>query len=220
MDQREARHLVEACLPKLARLQAGGGGLQTPVTTITIGAAAAASVLIAGEVRIRPLATLWAGMGHVYELTANVKQAAVGGESDRGGSGRTIAIVAKRVQLPAVCSSLGDQRKKDSYHVEAAFYSRGHAARVHLAGAACPRVLYVDQQGARGGADLTICMTCLVGSSSSSMPVAGAAEAFVRWLATLHALYWGSEQADAAVATGLQVGGLMGVGSSLPERKK
>ena len=46
--------------------------------------------------------------------------------------------MAKRVELPAVCSSIGDQRKKDSYDVEASFYSRGHAERLIAAGAVVP----------------------------------------------------------------------------------
>ena len=49
-----------------------------------------------------------------------------------------LSIVAKRVELPAVCSSIGDQRKKDSYDVEASFYSRGHAERLIAAGAVVP----------------------------------------------------------------------------------
>ena len=57
-----------------------------------------------------------------------------------------LSIVAKRVELPAVCSSIGDQRKKDSYDVEASFYSRGHAERLIAAGAVVPFPLHVEHR--------------------------------------------------------------------------
>ena len=50
--------------------------------------------------------------------------------------------------MPARCTSVGDERKRLSYEVEACFYAGGHAARLLAAGAAVPRPLLVDRGGA------------------------------------------------------------------------
>ena len=169
MNAADARALVERCLPRFPA--AGLPALQ------------AADVQ---SVRARAIASLWAGMGSVYKITIETSAGAIA------------EIVAKRVALPKRCSSIGDQRKKESYDVEAAFYSRGHAERLIAAGAIVPTPLLVDK-----APDVTICMTCVDGRSSHR----GDAEAFVGWLAQLHATFWGVARADAAVASGLQAQG-------------
>jgi hypothetical protein len=172
MDKAEAKRLVERSLPNFAK--AGLKPLGTPADIVDVSA--------------RAIASLWAGMGNIYRLT--VKTAA----------GDSVAIVAKRVDMPDVCDSIGDQRKKDSYDCEAAFYSKGHAERCIKAGAMVPHPLYVEQAGR--GANVTICMSQVEGRSSAR----GDTMAFVEWLAKLHATYWG-KQADDAVASGLQAQG-------------
>ena len=57
-------------------------------------------------VQPKRIASLWAGMGNVWELAVS---------SD---GGRPLTIIAKKVELPRVCDSIGDQRKKDSYDVD------------------------------------------------------------------------------------------------------
>ena len=170
MDKEEAKRLLTACLPRFSQ-----AGLPPIAATEIVGVAATA------------IASLWARMGSVYQLSAKTKR------SD-------VSIVAKRVELSRVCSSIGDQRKKDSYDVEAAFYSRGHAERLLSAGAIVPTPLHVETSR---GENVTICMTQLEGRSSHR----GDSAAFVSWLAKLHAAYWGSERADAAVESGLQAQG-------------
>jgi len=170
MDAAEARALVDTALPLF-----GAAGLPSPSGGIK-------------DVRARSVASLWAGMGNVYTLTITPT------------SGAPVTLCAKRVSLPDVCDSIGDQRKKDSYDVEAAFYSKGHAEKLIAAGARVPFPLHVE---ARAGG-VTIVMTHLDGSSSHR----GEAEAFVTWLATLHATFWGA-RADAACGAqgGLQAQG-------------
>jgi hypothetical protein len=170
MDKAEARSLVERCLPAFAK-----AGL-TPFS---------ASDIV--DVSSRAIASLWAGMGNVYKIS--IKSATAG----------TVDIVAKRIELPRVCDSIGDQRKKDSYDVEAAFY-KTHAEKIIKAGAIVPFPLHVEQ--ASRGANVTICMTMLDGRSSAR----GDSEAFIGWLAKLHAHYWGT-RADEAVKNGLQAQG-------------
>jgi hypothetical protein len=172
MDSREVLQLVERCLPSFHE-----AGLP-PLEAQDI-----------ADVKHKAIASLWAGMGTVFEITITSKAGC-----------SPVSIMAKRVELPAQCSSTGDQRKKDSYAVEAAFYSQGHAQRLIAAGAHVPYPLFIDSSRYPC---VTICMSRLEGLSRCR----GDSAAFVQWLATMHATYWGSERADAAVATGLQAQG-------------
>ena len=88
MQQHEARTLVERCLPRFEE-----AGLP-PLSTELIKAVQCSSI-----------ASLWAGMGAVYKLALTCSD------------GPPVAIIAKRVELPSVCDSISDQRKKDSYDV-------------------------------------------------------------------------------------------------------
>lgn len=162
MDKREAKLLFERCLPKFLE-----AGLRV-ISDIS-------------DVKVKEIASLWAGMGSVYCITA------------AGAKIKPQSIVAKRVQLPARCDSIGDQRKKDSYDVETAFYQKGHAQRLISAGCMVPFPLHVEHRGE----GVTICMTKLEGHSSHPQGY----EAFVKWLARLHATYWGP-RADAACCEG------------------
>ena len=167
----EARVLVERSIP---RFKAAG-----------LPALDASSIK---DVRARSVARLWGGMGNVYELTVSSSQ------------GPDLAIMAKRIKLPSNCTSIGDQRKKDSYDVEAAFYSNGHAERLIKAGCVVPFPLFVEHSRDDG---LTICMTKLEGRSGSMDE--SQMKAVMGWLACLHATYWGT-RADAAVVKGPQGG--------------
>ena len=111
MDSSEVLRLVQRCLPSFH--QAGLPPLQLQDIA---------------DVKHKAVASLWAGMGAVFEITIASKT-----------SRSPVSIMVKRVELPAQCSSIGDQRKKDSYAVEAAFYSQGHAQRLIAAGACVPR---------------------------------------------------------------------------------
>ena len=138
----------------------------------------------ADRVRAAQIAGLWAGMGSIVELAAD----------------RCDPIIVKRIR-PGACASLGDQRKKASYEVEANFYSPGGAADALAAfGARAPRALRVE----RDRAGVTICMTKLPGAMASRVGDAEA-RAALAWLARLHGRYFGRARARAAAAAlGLQ----------------
>ncbi|CAK9092102.1 APH domain-containing protein [Durusdinium trenchii] len=180
MDKREAKLLFERCFPRFVE-----AGLQA-VSEIT-------------DVKVKEIASLWAGMGGVVPPGSDIwKSSSVYRITATGAKIKPQSIVAKRVQLPKHCDSIGDQRKKDSYDVEAAFYQKGHAERLIDAGCLVPFPLHVEHSRGEG---VTICMTELEGRSSHPQGY----EAFVRWLARLHATYWGP-RADAACSStgGLQ----------------
>ena len=118
MNKDDARALVAKALPKFEE-----AGLK-PLASSEI-----------SDVQARAIASLWAGMGNVFKLTVKANNG-------------TQNIIAKCVSLPPTCDSIGDQRKKDSYDVEKAFYGQGHAAKLIAAGAIVPTPLHVE-----GGAE-------------------------------------------------------------------
>lgn len=46
-------------------------------------------------------------------------------------TGTMQTFVVKKVVLPSDCTSIGDERKKQSYECEAHFYENGMASRLH-----------------------------------------------------------------------------------------
>ena len=139
------------------------------------------------KITSRAVCRLWAGMGSVYQLTITLF------------SGTDIIFMCKRVRLPEVCESIGDLRKKHSYEVEVNFYKNGPAQQLLNNGCVLPKPLFVEDQGDEG---VTICMTRLTGQQGvMNMEQTKAA---LKWLAKLHATYWGQNRADSGVRQGLQ----------------
>eukprot|EP00448_Togula_jolla_P005230 CAMPEP_0170611762 /NCGR_PEP_ID=MMETSP0224-20130122/23361_1 /TAXON_ID=285029 /ORGANISM="Togula jolla, Strain CCCM 725" /LENGTH=315 /DNA_ID=CAMNT_0010937217 /DNA_START=114 /DNA_END=1061 /DNA_ORIENTATION=+ len=125
-----------------------------------------------------------------------------------------VPVVVKQIRLPKKCTSIGDLRKKDSYDVEAAFYSNGHAEQLIKAGCRLPFPLLVDHSQ---GSGLTICMTKLQGSSGRMDEEQ--TKAALSWLARLHGTFWG-HRADAAVKQGLQAQGTYWYLDTRPDEHK
>jgi hypothetical protein len=132
-----------------------------------------------GNIEIKKLQSLWAGMGYVYQLDS-----------------QGISIIVKRIRLPENPTSAGDRRKKASYDVEACFYSRGHAMDIRNAGCRLPVPLLVKREDD----GLSICMTKLEGKSGYGMG-RQETEAALIWLAALHAATWG-KRSDVLVSEG------------------
>ena len=131
----------------------------------------------------KQLCRLWAGFGIVNEITTGTMQ----------------TFVVKKVVLPSDCTSIGDERKKQSYECEAHFYENGMASRLHEIGCIVPVPLHVQS-----GGSVTIAMTKLDGISASGGINFKQAVACMQWFARLHSEFWGNERADAAVALGIQ----------------
>jgi hypothetical protein len=142
------------------------------------------------EGKPKPLATLWAGMGIVVEITASTD------------GGERLALVAKRI-VCAKPQSLGDRRKAASYDVECCYYERFAAALRAAAGfPISPEGLAIR----RGDGRRTILMSPLPQACLSTVRMGVEADAAVRSVAALHAFFFG-EKADAAVAAGLAAQG-------------
>ena len=165
------------------------------------------------DVRSRSVCSLWGGCGAVIELSITCSSSSsASASSSLPALSSPIVFMAKVVDMPSDCGSLGDQRKKDSYDCEASFYANGHADKLRLAGCAVPRPLFVERRGQRGDGTggVTICMTRLQAAAAAQAAAASStidetrSRLVLTWLARLHAEYWGIERADAAVGAGLQ----------------
>lgn len=121
------------------------------------------------NVQSQNLQRLWAGMGHIYRVNVDGKD-----------------MVIKHIQPPRKLSSLGDQRKADSYLVEANFYEQVAPRLQPLV----PKPLYVERKPHN---EIIICMSFIPPASyySHRMSEKDHHKAVLSWLAQFHAAHWG-----------------------------
>ena len=116
------------------------------------------------SVKTSPIARLWGGMGVIYRVSTK--------EGD---------FVLKYMD-PRVPSqpSIGDQRKLDSYVVEAAFY-KNYSQSLLEKGVGLARCLHVEQEGNK----TIICLSVLENAPNDDYY-----ELTIEWLAHFHATTW------------------------------
>jgi len=127
------------------------------------------------DVKLKSIARLWGGMGFIYVVAIPSRK-----------------FIVKQVIMPSGRLSFGDQRKAESYQVEAIFY-QNIAKDLIEQGLSLPEPYYVE----KSQRSILICMSYLPARRSADTKGA------LTWLATLHALTWG-EVADEFVDSGLQ----------------
>jgi len=172
------------------------------------------------SITYRRIQGVWAGDGGIVELTLT-------------GDGSSCAFIAKTIGSYRNVGDECELQDQWSYYNELNFYDSDLPDRICDAGATCPRPLYVVRKASAHGrkaaklemsalseqlqANLRrfvarsddgtekdegiICMTKLAGGywNPDSDGIRGA----LTWLARLHALFWGRERAEAAVAAGV-----------------
>jgi Phosphotransferase enzyme family len=168
------------------------------------------------DLDVKTLCSLWSGMGHIYRI-----QIATTSPTAGGGGGRrraranadqqqerhpprpttnTTQFIVKHVAaIPRRSqASFGDQRKADSYQVEANFYENC-AVELLAKGLNLPVPLWIERHAGRQKNEIVIAMT-YVEEESHSPPmdfkqkqnmINKPWQPVVTWLATLHAAYWG-----------------------------
>ena len=131
------------------------------------------------KISVKNVCRLWAGMGHVYELSFGTP---------------TNRLIVKCVNPdPSQVDSLGGRRKVASYQVEANFYERYAERLIDDHDLQLPRPLHVEHNGNQ----TIICMSKLENDSKHG----NVEEEVIKWLAKLHAATWKSD------AEGLQPSG-------------
>lgn len=127
------------------------------------------------KVNVKQVCRLWAGMGHVYELSFRERK-----------NNNTRFIVKCVDPDPSQVDSIGGRRKANSYQVEANFYERYAEDLIDDHDLPLPRPLYVE----RNGNQTILCMTKLESSSNISNNIE---KEVMKWLAKLHASTWKSD---------------------------
>jgi len=143
MEQQEAVRLAQLCFPSAKKI---------------------------GKVHVKTVCRLWAGMGHVYELSFGKP---------------TETFVVKCVDPdPSQVDSLGGRRKAASYQVEANFYENYATDLLDDHDLPLPRPYHVEHNGNQ----TIICMSKL--GHDGRHGNCYAEEAVIKWLARLHASTW------------------------------
>ena len=132
------------------------------------------------DLEIHTVCSLWSGMGHIYRIKL----------PGAGDQDQNQQIIIKHVAAPRKTKSVGDQRKANSYQVEANFYENVAQQLIKL-GLNIPMPLVVERDAGKSKSEIVIAMSYIaengMGRSTDSDEHL---KAVLRWLATLHASHW------------------------------
>ena len=118
---------------------------------------------------VSPIASLWGGMGQVYKVVT------------KEGNFVVKYMDPRRITSKGGRPSIGDQRKLDSYTVEATFYAK-YSDQLLGKGVGLARCLHVEQHDDNR---IIICMSILENAPYDNyFPLA------IEWLAHFHAVTW------------------------------
>lgn len=180
----------------------------------------------ASDLHIQTLCSLWAGMGHIYKVhvpctsgklqsgTAKSKSSSNKNNSNKNNQSM-LSLIVKHIVLPTNTSnqSLSNQRKTDSYFVEANFYEKLAPILISQYKISVPTPYLIQRPGSEAliskkaphKNDIVIAMSYVENDRSQRHSRRQQRDAVLTWLAQFHAVFWGSQNADAAVSTyGLQ----------------
>lgn len=141
------------------------------------------------KISVSSVCRLWGGKGYVYNV-------AVVAATDAAADARIVwNVIVKRVSPTGKNKklSLGDQRKADSYQVEANFYMHLAPSLLQMNGfeKAIPRPYHVVSNNENDEDNgITICMSKLTGENCFSCGGEEETYAVLDWLATFHAATW------------------------------
>ena len=210
MNRTEASRLARSCLPGIlnheesARRRRGtivdvavGGDLTSPPpisSSSTTSAFASDTTMISEcDVNYKSVCRLWAGMGHIYEVSFSTSGG--GGSGGVGhGTKREHRFIVKCVAPPPKrerCT--GDERKANSYAIESNFYR--HLAPTLLRpsfrgedGLRMPVPYHVERNDINDR--VIMCMSVLDGSPSRYGLDDVDVRSVLRWLASFHSRTW------------------------------
>ena len=175
------------------------------------------------DLHIRTMCRLWAGMGHIYKIDVpkNISDTKKKVGSRKSSSSSTdksmMALIIKHIVLPKNSSkqSLSDQRKTDSYYVEANFYESLAPLLISKYNVTVPIPYFIERPSTNVEASATknisktneivIAMSYVENDRTNTFTMKQQRDTVLTWLANFHAVFWGTENADEAVRTyGLQ----------------
>jgi Ecdysteroid kinase-like family len=180
----------------------------------------------ASDLEIQTVCSLWAGMGHIYKVSlrpsmqnktkSSSEKLVARDRSKVSKDDPQLTLIIKHIVLPTgakLHDDLSNRRKTDSYYVEANFYER--LAPILLSDEyklSIPKPYYIERIGVsndgrrksqKGPHEVIIAMSYINDGENRARSLTRKQQlvAGLSWLATLHAAFWGSDQADTAVRT-------------------
>jgi aminoglycoside phosphotransferase (APT) family kinase protein len=179
----------------------------------------------ASDLHIQTMCSLWAGMGHIYKIDIpqnnqdkNMKVSRR--KTSMGVETSMMTMIIKHIVLPKNPSNqtLSNQRKTDSYYVEANFYEKLAPVLISKYNVSVPIPYLIERPSAPNaipipsvtykklhGNEMIIAMSYIENDRTKKYTRKQQRDAVLTWLANFHAVFWGTEKADEAVRTyGLQ----------------
>lgn len=145
------------------------------------------------DFKFHSIARLWAGMGYIYRVDIDAKGSTTGPHSR----------VVKHVRLPSTIDSRGDQRKADSYFVEANFYE--HLVPLLRSGDNGNSIINLPESYhvERTEKSISIVMSYIDANGSAYLN-ADRTRLVLSWLARFHGATWGQRAPQLVQQHGLQ----------------
>ena len=225
----EATRLARICLPQILAHsktdrndEISGDGVHD-VTATT-------SLLTDEQVTVKTLCRLWAGMGYIYQVTIAIPSSSSSTSSSsslnkiKSKNKVYHHFIIKQIVIPSTSPhsrrSVGDERKANSYFIEANFYQGLAPILIKNHNLSIPIPYHIELGGCFDVSEkeyghlcdnsrdmveeqdqiISICMSLLNGSPSSNhVDTNHNIHAALSWLATLHAATWGAAKVDSYV---------------------
>ena len=134
------------------------------------------------------IARLWGGMGHIYRIVNNNNNKKNNHENDKDECTFVLKYMDPRLATTTKSTnakiSIGDQRKLDSYVVEAEFY-RTNSNELRKQGVGLARCLLVEENHGK----TILCLSVLVNAPDNDNYY----ELVIEWLAHFHATTWNKD---------------------------
>ena len=248
MHEKDILRVVQQCLPKIITTTLSDGTRDECSTTSDDIHNVSTTVHDATDLNIQTMCSLWAGMGHIYkvDIPHNVTGTSTNNNNNNNNNKKSahrksltsantsmLTLIIKHIVLPKSSSNqtLSNQRKTDSYYVEANFYEKVAPMLIATYSVSVPIPYLIERPSKNGDTtttitkkalhtknEIVIAMSYIENERSKKCSRKQQRDAVLTWLANFHAVFWGSDTADEAVQTfGLQPEGSYWYFNTRPE---
>ena len=211
-------NIITATLPAVSRNESSTGSTRSHNDNTLI------TIHDAGDLHIRTICSLWAGMGHIYKIdipqknSNNNKKIALR-KSSTSDNTSIMTVIIKHIILPKNSSNqtLSNRRKTDSYYVEANFYEQLAPLLIATYNVSVPIPYLIERPNTYtventsvsketwSKNEIIIAMSYIENDRTKTYSRKHQRDAVLTWLANFHAVFWGTDKADEAIRTfGLQ----------------
>jgi Ecdysteroid kinase-like family len=228
MNDNDVRRIVQQCIPKIVLVPVVGHVEENDIGTVSSNNVIE-TVQDVSDMQVETVCSLWAGMGHIYNITLttdtfnrqqncgtcavqNTKRDKSNSTMPSSNMPKVTQIIIKHIVLPNNLSqeSLSNRRKTDSYYVEANFYEKlaPIVLSQHNVTVPIPYVIerpldessrMMNGPSTQRRNEIIIAMSYVETNRVRHGNRHQQRDAVLTWLANFHSIFWGHEQADYAV---------------------